>query len=239
MIRLRTSTFLMLMGFIACLAGCNSSSPPPAPKSADNVSVSTSDMKAPATPPMQEEPNGALVPAEQVKKGEEPAVPSLTWKPDQVIDLKFSTWAKIQESLTSYKGKVVVIDLWATTCIPCRREFPHLIELQKQYPNDVIAISVSCDHLGDADKPAEFYFEKALKFLKDKNANITNYLLEDPQPKFFSSIELISLPAIYVYDQKGVLKQRFDNDKEVFGPEGFTYQKDIVPLVTSLIKPEG
>ena len=233
---------LMLMTFLLSSLGCTKSEP--ATPSSSSKQVPTNEMgKETSTTavPDQEEPVATNQPSDDSnssKKSETPAPPK-AWSPEQTVELKFSKWAKIQESLSVYKGKVVVIDLWATTCIPCRREFPHLIELQKKYPESVVAISISCDYLGDPDQPAEAYYERAIKFLRDKNANIVNYLLEDPQPEFFSSIELISLPAIYVYDQNGILKQRFDNDREAFGPSGFTYDGQIVPLVESLLKKDG
>lgn len=47
--------------------------------------------------------------------------------------------------LSDYKGKVVIVDFWATWCGPCRRGIPDLIEIQKQYANDVVIIGVSLD----------------------------------------------------------------------------------------------
>jgi thiol-disulfide isomerase/thioredoxin len=47
--------------------------------------------------------------------------------------------------LSDYKGKVVIVDFWATWCGPCRRGIPDLIDIQKQYGNDVVVIGISLD----------------------------------------------------------------------------------------------
>ena len=49
-------------------------------------------------------------------------------------------------ALSSFKGKVVLIDFWASWCLPCRRQNPHLIELYKKYKGDNFEIlGVSLD----------------------------------------------------------------------------------------------
>jgi thiol-disulfide isomerase/thioredoxin len=53
--------------------------------------------------------------------------------------------------LSSYKGKVVLLDFWATWCGPCRMEIPHFVELQKQYGSKGFTlIGVSLDQQGEA-----------------------------------------------------------------------------------------
>ena len=52
--------------------------------------------------------------------------------------------------LASYKGKVILLNFWATWCEPCKEEIPDLIALQKQYNDDVVVLGFSID-----DKPEE------------------------------------------------------------------------------------
>lgn len=60
--------------------------------------------------------------------------------------------------LSSFKGKVIVLNFWATWCGPCKVEIPALIELQKEYANDVVVLGMSVDDPVEKLKPfAEKY----------------------------------------------------------------------------------
>jgi len=51
-------------------------------------------------------------------------------------------------SLSSYRGKVVLLDFWATWCVPCRAEIPHFVEMQNRYGAQglqIIGISMDDD----------------------------------------------------------------------------------------------
>jgi len=46
-------------------------------------------------------------------------------------------------SLSDYKGKVVLVNFWATWCVPCRTEIPDLIKLQRRYRNSLQIIGIT------------------------------------------------------------------------------------------------
>lgn len=59
-----------------------------------------------------------------------------------------------QLTLSSYRGKVVLLDFWATWCVPCREEIPHFVELQEKYGGQGLQIiGVSMDDSVDPVRP--------------------------------------------------------------------------------------
>jgi cytochrome c biogenesis protein CcmG/thiol:disulfide interchange protein DsbE len=59
----------------------------------------------------------------------------------------------VDVTLTSFKGKVILLNFWATWCGPCRVEIPYLIELQKQYADELVILGVSVDDTAEKLKP--------------------------------------------------------------------------------------
>ena len=59
----------------------------------------------------------------------------------------------VDVKLASFKGKVIVLNFWATWCGPCRAEIPSLVDLQKQYSKDLVVLGVSVDDPVDKLKP--------------------------------------------------------------------------------------
>ena len=61
-----------------------------------------------------------------------------------------------QLQLSSYRGKVVLLDFWATWCVPCREETPHFVELQQKY--GALGLQIIGVSLDDSPDPVrEFY----------------------------------------------------------------------------------
>src|SRR6516225_11184893 len=71
--------------------------------------------------------------------------------PDTAPDLKAKDLNGKELSLEVYKGKVVLLNFWATWCGPCRAEIPDLIELQSKYKDKLTIIALATDE----DEPDE------------------------------------------------------------------------------------
>lgn len=152
------------------------------------------------------------------------------------VELQPGTWKDITALVAKHQGKIVVVDVWSTSCAPCMQEFPGLVRLQKSYPEQVVCISFNVDYVGIKNKPADFYRPRVEAFLKKQQAQFVNILCTDESDKFFAEQELSSIPAVYVFGKDGKLAKRFDESLLQEGrEEAFTYEADIVPFVKQLI----
>ena len=57
----------------------------------------------------------------------------------ETVTVEIKSWEDTQALIASHKGKVVIVDLWSTSCEPCMREFPNLVALHKKFGTDKIA----------------------------------------------------------------------------------------------------
>lgn len=152
------------------------------------------------------------------------------------VKLEDGSWDDLKKYVATQKGKVVIVDLWSTSCLPCMKEFPHLVELSKKHPSKLVCVSFSCDFYGVASKPPKYYRPRVEKFLKSQKASFKNYLSTTPSDDLFDKIKLASIPAVLVFGPDGKLAKRFDNDELKDEEEPFTYKKQINPLVEKLVK---
>ena len=104
-------------------------------------------------------------------------------------------------------GKVVLLDCWATWCVPCRKGFPHTVALSRDHAGDGLEV-ISLAFESDPDAP-----EKALEFLQEQNATFANYVsaLGDEQSAF-DAFNVTSVPHYRVYGRDGTLLKTFSQD---------------------------
>jgi thiol-disulfide isomerase/thioredoxin len=154
---------------------------------------------------------------------------------DAEVTLQILDWEGVQKLLASKKGQVVVLDAWSTSCVPCVREFPNLVALQKKLGKEVACVSLSCDYAGIKSKPPEFYREKVLKFLTKQNAKFDNVLSSLPAEETYEKLGIPSIPAVFVYGRDGKLVKKFDNSEIQSDDEEFTYA-DVTKVVEAEVK---
>lgn len=126
--------------------------------------------------------------------------------------------------IRAHRGKVVVLDCWATFCPPCIREFPGLVRLAAAHPETVACLSLAFDYegLGSLEQAAA----PVREFLRTVGADqVENLLSREEADAMFRNLELDSLPAVYVWRPDGSLARRFDDDdaKRRLG-RAFTYE---------------
>ncbi|MCX7398079.1 MAG: TlpA disulfide reductase family protein [Planctomycetales bacterium] len=159
---------------------------------------------------------------------------------DAKITLTAGTWDNVLEQVKANKGRIVVVDIWSTSCLPCMTEFPNLVELQKTHGNKIACISFNVDYVGIKSKPAEFYRARVEAFLTKQKATFSNVLCNVESDKVFEKLELSSIPAVYVFDAEGKEVRRFDDSLLEDGEEeAFTYKADINPFIKGLVDQLG
>lgn len=83
----------------------------------------------------------------------------------QQIDLTLKDLSGIEQSLTTLKGRVVILNFWATYCIPCRKEMPDLAAIQNEFGAlGVQVIGVSTDEPESRNKVVQFVKQTKINF---------------------------------------------------------------------------
>lgn len=152
------------------------------------------------------------------------------------VTLTAGTWEDVEKLVAANKGKIVIVDIWSTSCLPCITEYPNLLTLQKTHGDKIVCVSFNVDYVGIKSKPAETYRPRVEKFLKEKESAITNFLCSVPSDSLFEQLKLTSIPAVCVFNREGKQARRFDDSLLTDGKdEAFTYAADINPYIKSLV----
>jgi thiol-disulfide isomerase/thioredoxin len=150
------------------------------------------------TPVISNPPTGTTYPMPPTKNT---SLSNMGW---QLPDGKHSVFSE-------YKGKVLILDFYATWCVPCRDSIPHLIGLQTKY-NDrgLQVIGLNVGGPGDEEEVPAFAKEFGIQYpLGKPDDDLVTFLLADSD----------AIPQTFVFDRQGQLVQRFVG----FGAQTGTY----------------
>jgi cytochrome c biogenesis protein CcmG/thiol:disulfide interchange protein DsbE len=105
-------------------------------------------------------------------------------------------------SLSNYRGKVVILDFWASWCPPCRREIPDFISLQKQYASQglqIIGIGL--------DQP-----NNVVAFVQQYGINYPVAVGDDAISNLYGGVS--GIPTTFIIDKEGNISNRFEGFTE-------------------------
>ncbi len=136
----------------------------------------------------------------------------------QTVELKLKDLFGTEQNLSQYKGRIVILNFWATYCVPCRKEMPDLAAIQNEYAAlGVQVIGASSDEA--ADRP------KVLQFIKDTKINFPIWLgATSADMMRFGLGE--ALPGTVILDKDG---------KIVKVISGIIYKEDIKKLIDAML----
>lgn len=175
---------ILLLCCLMSLASCNSNDPP------------TSNTN---TPVISGQPPGTTFPMPPT--GRAATLASMGW---ESADGKRSVFSE-------YQGKVLVLDFYATWCVPCRDSVPHLIGLQKQYKDQgLVVVGLNVGGPDDEQEVPGFAKEFGIQYtLAKPDEDLARFLLAGSD----------GIPQTFVFDRQGQLVQRFVG----FGPGSGDY----------------
>ncbi|HJT76774.1 MAG TPA: TlpA disulfide reductase family protein [Gemmataceae bacterium] len=131
----------------------------------------------------------------------------------------------LADAVRGLRGKVVLVDFWGIDCGPCKKAFPHVMQMQRKYGADGLAV-VSVAIKLDDDSPLDRERGRVLKFLQDQGATTTNLLLDEKADVWQGRLRFDAIPAVYVFNRQGKWYQFKDE---------FSYD-DVEKLVADLVK---
>ena len=119
-------------------------------------------------------------------------------------DFKLKDLQGREVSLKSYRGKVVLLNFWATWCPPCRKEIPSMVKLYKRYKDKGLEIiGVNLDKL-DKSGVEKFSLEY----------NIDFPILLDPAGKVATLYGITVLPTTFILDRNGKIQEKVAGGKD-------------------------
>jgi len=157
----------------------------------------------------------------------EVAALTMATAPLKLPDLAFVDGEGQLKKLSDWRGKTVLVNLWATWCVPCRKEMPALNELEQKLGGadfQVVAINIDTR---DAEKPKAF--------LKDGNLTRLDYFT-DASAKVFQELKgvgrALGMPTSVLIDGKGC------EIATIAGPAEWA-SEDAIKLIKAAVTPKA
>jgi thiol-disulfide isomerase/thioredoxin len=144
------------------------------------------------------------------------------------VSVQVADRAGFDAVIAKHKGQVVLVDYWATWCAPCRKNFPHTVELSRHYKSQGLAVvSVAFDDEEDQAKVEQFLVGQQARFVNLRSQG-------GASDESFEAFDIPggALPCLRLYDRSGKLRKTFAIDPDA--DKQFTFD-DVEAAITELL----
>lgn len=131
--------------------------------------------------------------------------PTGAYANSSLYNLSFPNVEEQDIQLSEYKGKVVLLNFWATWCPPCVKEMPSMQRLHDKFPEqdfEIVAISA-----GESQAAVE-------SFMMGLDTELTFPILLDEQGRTFKDFGIRGLPMSFLFDREGKLIKTISGSRE-------------------------
>ena len=135
-------------------------------------------------------------------------------------DFELSDMDEEKVKLSSYRGKVVLLNFWATWCPPCIREMPSMERLHQQVDAEAFKV-IAVNQMEDADE--------VFAFTGQLDVDPTFEILFDTTSEVSQAYAVRGLPTTYLIDKKGNIRYRAVGGREFNHPE-------VIEIINQLIE---
>src|SRR6266566_2376757 len=176
------------------------------------------------------------VTASQAQSGQEQNVIQFVKNPDAAPAFELNDLDGKPLSLAAAKGKIVLLNFWATWCGPCRAEVADLVDLQKRYADKLEIIALATDE-DDPDEVRRFVLQSGINYRVAMSSDAvrrdyggiaalpTSFVI-DPQGRIVQKHVGLNDPSIYELELRAMLGQAVDARVEYFEDNGQIFLKN-------------
>ena len=136
-------------------------------------------------------------------------------EPLSIKELKFKDFNLNDVDLTNKKGNIMILNFWATWCVPCKKEMPSLAELHKMYP-EVTIYPINLEK-PNKEKTKKFFENLDIKSLK---------IYFDPEFKLVKSFNMRGVPTSILINKKGKEFGRIIGEVDFFEDSFINFLKE-------------
>ena len=124
------------------------------------------------------------------------------------VSMKPISYQQWLQQRQTYRGQILVVDMWATWCSSCIERFPKMVSLHKKYARQGVQIvSLNLDDHNDKQALAT-----ASRFLNSIDAHFDHYHMDENLMQAFEKLDLIAIPVVIIYDRQGTQRYKLTGD---------------------------